>query len=120
MKPEDTGIEFIEQPEEEEGSTSALQSLKDIDWGRCVTKNLLFIVWLTMLGMVYIANRYHSERIARQTVALKAEVNELRAESITTANQLMYLSRQSVVSSLAKEKGLTVEEAVKPPYVLKK
>lgn len=111
--------EFIEEPQEENGGIT-LKSIRQIDWARIIMRNLLFIVWLTILGVVYITNRYHAERIARQTVKLKTEVNELRAESITTANQLMNLSRQSVVSSLVKENGLRIDEPVKPPYVIKK
>ena len=111
--------DFIDQPQEESSGMS-LKGLAHIEWAQVIMHNMLFIVWLTILGVVYITNRYHAERIARQTEKMKTEVNELRAESITTANQLMNLSRQSVVSSLVKEKGLQINEPVKPPYVIKK
>ncbi|MDR1666749.1 MAG: hypothetical protein LBS03_03525 [Bacteroidales bacterium] len=84
-----------------------------------ILKNIRFIVWLTFLGVVYIGNRYHAEKIARNSNTLQKEVNELRAESITTAARLMNLSRQSKVMETVESRHLDLVESVKPPYRIK-
>ncbi|MCK7534762.1 MAG: FtsL-like putative cell division protein [Marinilabiliales bacterium] len=45
-------------------------------------------------------------------------LKELRAESLSTSADLMYLSRQSEVYRLVREKGLNLEELKTPPYKL--
>jgi len=51
---------------------------------------------------------------------LRKEVVNLRSESITTAAELMNISRQTEVARLVKERGIDLEEAVKPPRTIKK
>jgi hypothetical protein len=77
-----------------------------------------FILFLTFIAVIYIGNRYHAEKIVRKTAKLQIEIKELRAESITSASKLMYISKQSEVARLVKSKGLKLKEAVKPPYKL--
>ena len=100
-------------------------SIKDILNGPLLTssiilKNIGFIIWLTFLGIVYIGNSYHAERVARDINRLQGEVKDLRAESITTAADLMYVSRQSIVQQMVKNKRLELKESVEPPYKIKK
>ena len=84
-----------------------------------ILKNIGFIFWLTFLGIVYIGNSYHAEKIAREINILQREVKDLRAESITTAAELMYVSRQSVVQQMVRNSRLEVKESVEPPYKIK-
>ena len=100
-------------------------SIRDILNGSLLTRGIIlrnigFIVWLTFLGFVYIGNSYHAEKIARSINRLQREVKDLRAESITTAAELMYVSRQSVVQQMVKNNRLEVKESVEPPYKIKK
>ena len=111
-------VEFVEA--HEESGESLLKQWKSFRWSDFLAKNLLFLVWLTLLGFVYIGNRYHAEKIARRITTIKKEVQNLRAESITTAASLMYLSRQSVVKKMVQDADLPLEESVTPPYILKK
>ncbi len=76
---------------------------------------LPFIIFLTGIAILYIANRFNAEKILRESQKLQTEVREMRAESITRASRLMYISKQSEVAKMVKEKGLGLEEAVKPP-----
>ena len=85
-----------------------------------ILKNIGFIIWLTFLGIVYIGNSYHAENVARSINRLQREVKDLRAESITTAAKLMYVSRQSVVQQTVKRNQLDLKESVEPPYKIKK
>ena len=99
-------------------------SIRDVLNGSLLTsgiilRNIGFIVWLTFLGIVYIGNSYHAEKTARNINQLQREVKDLRAESITTAAELMYVSRQSVVQQMVKNSKLEVKESVEPPYKIK-
>ena len=97
--------------------------LKDLLSGSMVTdkiilRNLGYLFLLTFLGAIYIANRFHAERITRETAKLQSEVKDLRAESLATSADLMYASKQSEVYRLVKERGLGLEELREPPYKL--
>ena len=69
-------------------STGAL--IKDLLSGTIVTdklilKNLGFLFLLTFLGAIYIANRFHAEKITRESARLQREVRDLRSESLSTS-----------------------------------
>jgi Bacteriodetes cell division protein (FtsL-like) len=102
-------------------TTGAL--LKDLISGSMVTeriilKNLGYILMLTLLGAIYIANRFHAEKLTRETTRLQKEVKDLRSESLSVSASLMYSSKQSEVFRLVKEKGLNLEELREPPFKL--
>lgn len=80
-----------------------------------IVKQLPYIVFLVILAFVYIANRYHAEKVVRQNVVLQKEINELRAEAITTSSELMFISKQSEVAKLVEKRGLGLKESVEPP-----
>lgn len=85
---------------------------------KIILNNLWYVLLLTLLAAVYIGNRFHAEKITRETTRLQREVKELRAESLATSADLMYISRQSEVYRLVEEKGLDLEELKAPPYRL--
>jgi len=97
--------------------------LKELLSGTMVTekiilRNLWYVLLLTLLAAIYIGNRFHAEKVTREMTKLQREVKELRAESLSTSADLMYLSRQSEVYKLVKEKGLNLEELKVPPFKL--
>lgn len=85
---------------------------------KIILKNLGYISLITLLSAVYIGNRFHAEKITRQTTRLQKEVKDLRAESLSTSADLMFISKQSEVYSMVREKGLNLEELKTPPYKL--
>ncbi len=85
---------------------------------KIILGNLPFILFLTVVGALYIANRFHAEKIIRQSDILKEEVRELRSEAIATTSELMYISRQSQVTRLVNQRGLQLKELKEPPYKL--
>jgi cell division protein FtsL len=85
---------------------------------KIILKNLWYILLLTLLAAIYIGNRFHAEKITRETARLQKEVQDLRAESLSTSAELMYVSRQSEVYRMVREKGLKLEELKIPPYKL--
>jgi hypothetical protein len=85
---------------------------------KIILKNLGYVSLVTVLAAIYIGNRFHAEKVTRETSRLQKEVKDLRAEALSTSADLMYLSRQSELYRLVKEKGLNLEELKTPPYKL--
>ncbi len=85
---------------------------------RIILKNLWYVILITFLAAVYIGNRFHAEKITRETAQIQREVKELRAESLSISADLMYLSRQSEVAKLVRSRGLNLEELKTPTYKL--
>jgi cell division protein FtsL len=85
---------------------------------KIILSNLGYITLVTVLLALYIANRFNAEKITRESSKLQREVKDLRAEALSTSADLMYLSRQSEVYRLVREKGLNLEEMKTPPYKL--
>jgi len=85
---------------------------------KIILKNLGYISLVTFLTALYIGNRFHAERITRESTKLQREVNDLRAESLSTSAALMFISKQSEVYTIVKERGLNLEELKTPPYKL--
>jgi hypothetical protein len=115
-------VEFVDSKKENNDLEGL--SIREILNGSLLTKVIIlkhigFIIWLTFLGFVYIGNSYHAEKVARRISSLQREVKDLRAESITTAADLMYVSRQSVVQRMVKNSRLELKESVEPPYKIK-
>jgi cell division protein FtsL len=111
-------IEFIDQ--KKEGKELKKTSIKEFIDGSFLTRTsvvnqLPFIVFCVSLAILYIANKYHAEYMLRKTYKLKDEIEELRAESITTASELMFASRQSQVFKMVETEGLGLKESRVPP-----
>jgi cell division protein FtsL len=112
--------------EEKENNSTKVKSpgfLKELLSGsmiseKIILKNLGYVSLITLLAAIYIGNRFHAEKLTRETSRLQKEVKDLRAEALSTSADLMYLSRQSEVYRLVKEKGLNLEELKTPPYKL--
>jgi hypothetical protein len=83
-------------------------------------KQLPFVLFLTFLGVIYIGNRFHAEKMVRQIIDLKIEVDNLRSEQITITSELMNISRPSEVAALVESKGLGLKESLEPPKKLKR
>jgi hypothetical protein len=83
-------------------------------------KQLPYVIFLTVLGVIYIGNRFHAEYMVRQISELKNEVGNLRAEQITTTSELMNISRPSEVAALVKSRNLGLKESLEPPKKLRR
>ena len=115
--------ENTEKKEEDTKRVTTGALLKDLISGSMVTekiilKNLGYLLMLTLLGAVYIANRFHAEKLTRETSRLQKEVKDLRSESLSVSADLMYASKQSEVFRLVKDKELNLEELREPPFKL--
>lgn len=84
--------------------------------GTAIVRQLPFILFLVLLAVIYIGNRFHAEKMVRKTVYARDEVKNLRAEQLTTASELMNHSKPSTVEDMVKQRGLGLEQSTKPPY----
>lgn len=118
MEEERKTVEFIDQKKEKKEYTKR-GGIKDFLDGSLITreivlKNFNYLLFLTVLALFYIANRYHAEKIVRQTVAVQNELKELRSEAITVSSKMMKLSRQSAVYDLIKRYRMDLIQPVEP------
>ncbi|WP_152735668.1 FtsL-like putative cell division protein [Marinifilum sp. N1E240] len=110
--------DFVTPNQEQKEISSS--SFKDFIDGSFLTKTavvqqLPFVLFLVGLGIFYISNRYNSEKVYRDMIRLEKELKDLRFESITTASDLMYMSKQSEVVKRVKRDGLDLIESTEPP-----
>jgi len=81
-----------------------------------ILSNLRFILYLVFLGLLYIANRNHAEHLLRETIKLKKEIEELKAEQLSVSSKLMQISQQSEVQKLMQQQQLDLSNSDKPPF----
>jgi len=116
-------IEFIDPKlEKSEHKKTNFRDLLDgsILTRKSIVKQLPFVLFLSFLATVYIGNRFHAEKIIRDLSRMQEEVRDLRAASITTASELMFMSKQSEVIKMVEANQLELKESVKPPVRIKK
>lgn len=124
MTESDERVEFIEEKPEKPKDKKSNVGVKDFLTGSILTsetvsKQIPYILFLAFLAFFYIGNRYRYEKLVKTEKKLQIEVRNLRAESITTAAQLMFISKQSEVAKLCEIRGLELKESVVPPKKLK-
>lgn len=81
-----------------------------------MNKQLPFILFLAVLAIVYIGNRFAAERMLRRTSIIEKEIQELNAESICVASMLMKSTKQSVVARESKRRDMGLLESTEPPH----
>jgi hypothetical protein len=78
---------------------------------------LPYILWVTVLVVLYIANAHYTEKTIRKIDKMKYEVEDLRTEYTTLKASYMFQSKQSEIAKKVSVFGL--EESKKPPVRLK-
>ena len=79
------------------------------EWARKQTNYLLF---LAAIALVYIANSYYTEDIARKIDKINRELKELQFEYISTKSEVMHHGKQSELARKLQPTGL--KESVEP------
>jgi hypothetical protein len=72
------------------------------------------ILFVMVLGLLYISNTHHAERTTRAINRAQTEVEDLRADYTTLKSDVMFASKQSEVARRVREIGL--KESLRPPY----
>ncbi|BDX38203.1 hypothetical protein CYCD_15580 [Tenuifilaceae bacterium CYCD] len=117
-------VEFIEEQPPKSKENKKGFKVKDFLSGNIlahenISAQLPYVLFLVFLAVIYIANHYRYDKLMREDQKVKTELKNLRAESITTAAQLMFISKQSEVVKLVEEKGLELKESTVPPKKIK-
>ncbi|NJN41551.1 MAG: hypothetical protein HC811_04235 [Flammeovirgaceae bacterium] len=71
------------------------------------------IIFIMVLGLIYISNTHYAEKTVRQINTVQSDVEDLRADFTTLKSDLMFASKQSEVARKVKSMGL--EESLTPP-----
>src|SRR5688572_15365712 len=72
------------------------------------------ILFVLVLGLIYIGNTHYAEQTVRKINLIQVEVEDLRADYTTLKSDLMFSSKQSEVARKVKVFGL--KESLNPPY----
>ncbi len=72
------------------------------------------ILFVMLLGILYIGNAHHADKTVRAINHAQSEVEDLRADYTTLKADVMFASKQSEVARRVKELGL--RESIDPPY----
>ena len=70
-------------------------------------------MFLTLIGLGYIANGFYAEKSVRQISNLNTRLKELKSEFIISKSELMFMSNQSQVATSVAPFGL--KESTVPP-----
>jgi hypothetical protein len=77
-------------------------------------KNIPKILFVMLIGLLYISNTHYADKTTREINKAQSEVEDLRADFTTLKSDMMFATKQSEVARRVKEIGL--KESVKPPY----
>jgi hypothetical protein len=80
-------------------------------------KQVPFIIFITFLGIMYIANSYNAEKTIIEINKTKKQLEELRYEFITVKSNLVFQSKQSNVAY--RLSNTQVKESTVPPIKIK-
>lgn len=84
-----------------------------------VTKQIPFVVFLALLGIGLITNRYLTEKTIRQMEMVRDSLREFKSESVIHETELMYINRPSEVTRRVTERKIDLIEPVEPPKRIK-
>jgi hypothetical protein len=74
---------------------------------------LPFVLFLTLLCIIYIANSYYAEKTIIRTDKVRRELKDMETEFISTKSELMICSKQSELAGILDSTG--VLESLEPP-----
>jgi hypothetical protein len=93
-------------------SLSGFFSGKFISQERAIS-SVPYVFFLTLLGIMYIANGYNAEQIVRDLDSVGDELKEMRSEYITIKSDLNFNSKQSQVAQATFDLG--IKSSTTPP-----
>jgi len=79
-----------------------------------VIKQLPFVVFLVLLGIGLITNRYWTEKTIRKMEVVRDSLKEFKAESVIHETELMYINRPSEVAKRVVERKIDLIEPIEP------
>ena len=118
FKEQPKGTPVVEKPSRPAKPNKIARSVLNVFSGNFLSKDyviiqLPFILFLTVIGLGYIANGYYAEKSVREISRINSQLKELKSEFIINKSELMFMSNQSQVAHAAASLGL--KESVTPP-----
>lgn len=91
-----------------EKKSTTLQRFREIDalGVGIVKRNVLFFCFITVLGLIYIANAHYAESKIRRITALKNELKELNWKYMSMKSAMLEQSSYSTIQSELKNRDL--------------
>ncbi|MFQ5335438.1 MAG: FtsL-like putative cell division protein [Flavobacteriales bacterium] len=80
-----------------------------------ILRNMPYLLFLALLGLVYISNGFITESTVRDLNKTDNELKEMRAEFISSKSELMFKSKQSKLEELIGEKNMELHASDSPP-----
>jgi len=98
-------------------------SFRDILNGNIFTKKFIrrqfwLILLLVTISIVYIDNRFASEKQIEYSLSLKRKIQDAKYESLTISAELMKISTQTNIQNLLESKGMKLKTGKTPPIVI--
>lgn len=111
--------EAREQPAGRNGGKGLLGSFwqglrAQLDLQHFLRNQLGFTIFLTLIGLLYVANAHHAEYQARREQKLKEELKALKSEAFTLNARLSRARKQSEVAEVVDTLGL--QPLTSPPH----
>jgi len=76
-----------------------------------------FVLFISFLAFIYIANNYYAERKIRNISKIQKELKEIKYEHISTKSKLMQISKQSQIAKKMESTG--IKESTEPVKIIK-
>lgn len=80
-----------------------------------IIKHLPFMLFLSFLALVYIANGFWAESSVREINRMQQEIKELRSEQISIKSELNNTIIESELKKIIDDRALGLEESIDPP-----
>jgi len=85
-----------------------------------ILKNLPFVLFLSFLALIYIANAHYSEKKVREIQNLQKDVSELRWHYMAIKSELMYNTKRSEVADVVKTSNLKLPKGTPKKIIVPK
>ena len=85
-----------------------------------IIRHTRLIVLVVVMLFIFISNRYTCLLKLREIDRLQQSLKEKKYESLAISGELTGSNRLSQIELLVKEKGLDIETAQTPPYIIRK
>ncbi len=92
----------------------------DIIYSKKVRRWYPLALWCCVLVFIYIAQHFNCQRLQREEIRKRMELNEERSRSVVFSSMRMDVSRHSRIVDEVKKRGLPLEEPRTPPKIVKK
>lgn len=114
-KPEEQEEEKTDKPHKQSKFARSFVSLFSGNFltRKNTIRQLPFLIFLTVIGLGYIANGYYAEKTVRDISRVTKELKELKSQYVITKSDLMLKSKQSEVAKSTMSVG--IKESVSPP-----